>query len=169
MNSYISRRAEQLNRSEGTLNDEDGDLSLDLASVKQKVRELAVLKRQSRVLSTRQSEISALLRGLADLAGVPDEKGHKVLDLGESIEGIGKLVLQRRVSRPLDADVAETILQSIVTDEDFGRTLWNDCVEMVPMLDEDKVMAAHYDGLLTEEQIDLMFPVSESWAFTTPA
>jgi hypothetical protein len=148
---------------------ETADLSLDLSTVLQKVRELAVIKQQAKTLSAREKELKELLTGLVELAGVPDEKGHLVFELPESILGIGKLVRQRRVSRPLDAEVAEEILRSIDTDAEFGRTLWNDCVEMVAVLVEDKVMAAHYDGLLTEEQVDSMFPLVESWAFTTPA
>jgi hypothetical protein len=36
---------------------------------------------------------------------------------------------------------------------------------MVPMLDESEVMACLYEGLLTEEEIDSMFPKSVSYAF----
>jgi len=146
----------------------DDELTLDLPAVLQKVRELSVLKDQVKVLKKREEEIKALLIELVDIEGEEDEKGHKVFALPESIGGIGSLVRQRRVSRPLDADVAQDILESIVTDSDFGRTLWNDCIEMVPHLDEDKIMEAHFNGLLTEDQVDAMFPEVVSWAFTTP-
>lgn len=149
------------------MSDEDSDLSLDLAAVKQRVSELAVLERQIKALGTRQKEVKDLLRALVEIEGESDEKGHQVFDLGEQVEGIGALIRQRRVSRSLDGDAARQILESIVTDEDFGRTLWNDCVEMVPVLDEDKVMAAFYDGVLTEEQIDEMYTINETWAFVT--
>ena len=36
---------------------------------------------------------------------------------------------------------------------------------MVPVLVESEVMACLYDGLLTEEEIDEMFPKSVSYAF----
>jgi hypothetical protein len=38
---------------------------------------------------------------------------------------------------------------------------------MVPMLDEAEVMACLYEGLLTEEEIDEMFPKKVSYAFLT--
>jgi len=36
---------------------------------------------------------------------------------------------------------------------------------MVPTLDESAIMAAFYEGYLTEEDIDAMFPAKESFAF----
>ena len=39
---------------------------------------------------------------------------------------------------------------------------------MVRVIDEDALMAAHYDGDITEEEIDEMFPVTVVWALRTP-
>ena len=144
---------------------DDEDVTLDLPTVLQKVRELATVRRQMKVLTSAEKDLKGLLNALVEREGFVDEKGHQVFQLPESIDGIGSLVRQRRVSLNLDQDAAREMLESIVTDEDFGRTLWNDCVEYVAVLDEDKIMAAHAEGLLTDEQIDSMYTVSESYAF----
>jgi hypothetical protein len=39
--------------------------------------------------------------------------------------------------------------------------------EMVKTLSEEKLMAAYYDGKITEQQLDTMFPVAVSWALWT--
>jgi hypothetical protein len=36
---------------------------------------------------------------------------------------------------------------------------------MEPVLNEDQVMACLYEGLLTEEDVDSMFPKKIIWAF----
>jgi hypothetical protein len=38
---------------------------------------------------------------------------------------------------------------------------------MVKTLNEEKLMAAYYDGKVTEQQLDEMFPVAVSWALWT--
>jgi len=40
---------------------------------------------------------------------------------------------------------------------------------MVPVLDEDAIMTAFYEGYLTEEDIDFMFPSKTSYAFIVDA
>ena len=40
---------------------------------------------------------------------------------------------------------------------------------MVPVLDEDAIMSAFYEGYLTEEDIDAMFPSKTSYAFIVDA
>ena len=38
---------------------------------------------------------------------------------------------------------------------------------MMPVLKEDEVMACLYEGLITEEEVDKMFPKKVSYAFLT--
>jgi len=54
-------------------------------------------------------------------------------------------------------DVAEKILGE--------KNLKEQCIKMVPMLDEAEIMASFYRGDLTEEDIDAMFPSKVSYAF----
>jgi len=41
------------------------------------------------------------------------------------------------------------------------------CIKTLPTVDEDEVMACLYDGLLTEGDVDKMFPKTVTYAFYT--
>lgn len=137
---------------------------IDWAAVSQAVRQFRTIQDQEKVLKRAREDLRDQLDALVRLSGLEDDKGHLLLDLPEPVQGIRALCVQRRVSRPLDPEKAEQILKSITTSAD-GSTLWDDCIEWVAVLDEDKVMAARYDGLLNDAQIDEMYPKSVSEAF----
>ena len=54
-------------------------------------------------------------------------------------------------------DVAEDILTK--------KGIKEACIKMMPILDESAIMAAFYEGHLTEQDIDTMFPSKVSYAF----
>ncbi len=122
-----------------------------------KVRSFVSLKRRIDDLTKEQSVIQAELSNLVDEEGEPDEKGHLWIHLPDEVDGYTSLQRQRRVTQKLDEDEASTILNN--------KGLTERCYKMVPVLDEAEVMACLYEGLLTEEEIDEMFPKSISWAF----
>lgn len=128
------------------------------------VREFSTIDQQEKALAKRKKELRDRLAALVELEGVPDEKGHLLFPLPVECGDILSLQMQRKVSRSLDGERAEEMLKGIPTED--GQTLWDRCVEYVAMLDEDKVMAAHYDGLLSEEQVDELYPESVSFAFS---
>lgn len=66
---------------------------------------------------------------------------------------------ERRVSQSLDMDAAIVILTQ--------KGLAERCIKPVPTIAEDEVMAALYEGKLTEEDVDTMFPKKVTWAFIT--
>jgi hypothetical protein len=115
------------------------------------------LKKQIDDLTKVQSEYKERLISFVESNGDTDDKGHIWYDLPEEFEGYKGMQRQRRVSQKLDIDAAQDILN------DLG--LSDRCIKMVPSLDEDEVMACLYEGLLTEEQIDKMFPKTITWAF----
>jgi hypothetical protein len=103
-----------------------------------------------------QNDIKERLRdGLKELGEV-DDRGHLVVEVNDDLTGIKKVVNQRKVSKSLDMSVAEEVLKE--------KGLHDRCVMMVPVLDEEAIMAAYYEGLVTEEDIDRMFPAKVSWA-----
>jgi hypothetical protein len=103
-----------------------------------------------------QNDIKEKLRdGLKELGEV-DDRGHLVVEVNDDLTGIKKVVNQRKVSKSLDMSVAEEVLKE--------KGLHDRCVMMVPVLDEEAIMAAYYEGLVTEEDIDRMFPAKVSWA-----
>lgn len=122
-----------------------------------KVRKYVNLRSRIEDLTKEQSALKAELSDLVDNEGTPDEKGHLWYSLPEEVDGYISLQRQRRVTQKLDENEASHILLS--------KDLTERCYKMVPVLDESEVMACLYEGLLTEEEIDSMFPKSVSYAF----
>jgi hypothetical protein len=122
-----------------------------------KVRKYVNLRSRIDDLTKEQSSLKTELSTLVDNEGTPDEKGHLWYSLPEEVDGYISLQRQRRVTQKLDEEEASRTLTA--------RGLSERCYKMVPVLDESEVMACLYEGLLTEEEIDAMFPKSVSYAF----
>lgn len=120
------------------------------------VRQNATLKDRIDSTVAIQNDIKEKLRdGLKELGEV-DDRGHVVVEINDDITGIKRVLNQRKVSKSLDMDIAEDILKE--------KGLHERCVTMIPVLDEEAIMAAYYEGLVTEEDIDKMFPAKITWA-----
>lgn len=124
------------------------------------VREYARLKETIDSLEKRSKELRTTIMETVDQDGLEDDKGNIMYELPEPIDGIVRVEKQRRASRKLDELKAEEIIES-------KEGLADKVYKMVRVLDEDALMAAHYDGDLSEEDIDTMFPVSVVWALRT--
>ena len=129
---------------------------MNLEEVKKNVRQFLGVKNEVGVLTNRQNELKARLMKELDTL-TPDDRGHKVLEINDEVYGDVKLTKQKRVSKTLDMDIAEEILTR--------KGIKDACIKMVPTLDEGAIMSAFYEGYLTEEDIDSMFPAKESYAF----
>lgn len=129
---------------------------MDIKAFIDNARQYLAIKDQTALLTSRQSEIKA--RMLEDIDSVEaDDRGHKTVEFDDASLGTIKVTKQRKVIKNLDMDIAETILTK--------KGIKNTCVKMVPVLDDAAIMAAFYEGYLTEEDIDAMFPAKESFAF----
>ena len=104
------------------------------------------------MLSERQAELKKRLSDATESYGEVDSKGHIVFEFGDA-----KLIKQRKVSNPLNEEVAMRIL----TEKD----LLDECAPKVRKFDQDAIMAAVYKGFLTENDIDEMLPPKISYAF----
>jgi len=122
-----------------------------------KVRQYAAIKTQLAEIQEREKALKAELRETVMELGEEDAKGSFVLDISDEISGVRKMIQQRRVSKTFDPDKAENLL----TD----KNLLERCTTMVPVLDEQEILAARYEDLLTDDDIDSMFPAKESYAF----
>jgi hypothetical protein len=122
-----------------------------------KVREFVSFKNRIDDLTKSQNVIKAELMEFVDSNGIEDDKGHLWYELPEEVDGVVSLQRQRRVSQKLDMDAAEILLKK--------KGLYDRCVKMVPILEEDEVMACLYSDLLTEDEVDEMFPKTITWAF----
>jgi SOS-response transcriptional repressor LexA len=120
------------------------------------VQQNVLLKEEADRIAERQKEVKDFInKGLEEL-GEEDSRGHIVAEINDSVSGISKVVKQKRVSKSLDMETAERILKE--------KDLESRCFTMVPVLNEEEIMAAFYEGLLAEEDIDAMFPAKVSWA-----
>lgn len=129
---------------------------MDAESIKKYARQYIVLKDELGVLTTRQNELkSRILKELDQVE--PDMGGHRLFTFTDEHLGDVRVIKQRRVSKTLDMDTAEEILTR--------KGIKDACIKMVPTLDEAAIMSAFYEGHLTEEDIDSMFPAKESYAF----
>ena len=122
-----------------------------------KVRQYAAIKTQLAEIQEREKALKAELRETVMELGEEDAKGSFVLDISDEISGVRKMIQQRRVSKTFDPDKAENLL----TD----KNLLERCTTMVPVLNEQEILAARYEDLLTDDDIDSMFPAKESYAF----
>lgn len=120
------------------------DISKDLG-------QYLTIKENVDLLTKRMNEVKGRLREYVD--GLEsDDRGHR----STTIDGV-KLTTQRRVSKALDMDAADKILTA--------KGIKDQCITMVPVINEDAIMAAFYENYLTEEDIDTMFPAKVSYAF----
>jgi hypothetical protein len=132
---------------------------LDPDTIEAQVSEYAKLKASMEVLETRSKQLREKLFEHLDLEGFEDEKGNIQLELPSPVDGVLRIEKQRRASRKLDEVTAETLIEEIgLSDEVY---------EMKRVLNEDALMAAFYEGKITEAQLDEMFPVSVIWALRT--
>ena len=128
-----------------------------VSSVLSKVQHFITIKRQLEDLTKEQTELKTFLSNLVDAEGEPDDKGHLWYSLEQEVDGYRSLQRQRKVSQSLDMQEATRIL--------IEKGLDSRCFVMQPVLDEDAVMSCLYEGLLTEEDVDTMFPKKITWAF----
>jgi hypothetical protein len=124
------------------------------------IREYIKLAQTIDSLEERKKELRTSLFDLLDEEGEEDAKGNVFYYFDAPIDGVVRLEKQRRTTRKLDEMVAEGIIEQ--------TGLVDTVYKMVRVIDEDALMAQYYEGKLTEEQIDEMFPTTIVWALRTP-
>ena len=128
-----------------------------VSSILSKVQQFITIKRQVDDLTKEQTQLKTFLSNLVDEEGEPDDKGNLWYPLEQEVDGYRSLQRQRKVSQSLDPAEATRILGA--------KGLAERCYTWEPVLNEDQVMACLYEGLLTEEDVDAMFPKKIIWAF----
>ncbi|WP_189764378.1 hypothetical protein [Streptomyces xanthochromogenes] len=115
-------------------------------------------------VATQQTLLEALkadmIEDLQDF-GVRDHKGSYVLDLGRSYEVAGKkftgLKYQRGSTRTANTEKAEQLAKE--------KGLVERLFPAQPVFDPQEVYVAFQEGLLTEEEVDQIFPEKTTWSF----
>lgn len=139
--------------------EEEGVRFADPDSLETKVREYSKLKTTIEGLEARSKELRETLFDAIETNGYEDDKGNIQLEFDSEIEGLVGLEKQRRVSRKLDEAIAEPIIEQ--------HGLGDEVYKMVRVIDEDALMAAMYEGKISEEELDAMFPSKVVWALMT--
>jgi hypothetical protein len=121
-----------------------------------RTKKYAFLKSQLDYFEKEQKALRALLFEDLDEIGEEDDKGNVIIELPEEVEGYSSVVKQRRVSRKIDEALAEEIIIKHGLEEVLYKT--------IRVVDEDALMAALYEDVLTEEEVDEMYPQSITWA-----
>ncbi len=134
---------------------------MSLLDIKSNLRQYLSLKKEVEVLTKRQDELKSRLKSTVESAGETDDRGHVTLKVDDEITGEVTLTQQRRVSKTLDLDIAEALLKE--------RGIYDKCVKMIPVLQEDAIMSCVYTDELSEADIDKMFPSKISYAFLVKA
>lgn len=135
------------------INDTPND---NLEPLLQEVRQYTSLKDESTAIENRIATLRKRILTAIEERGETNEKGSLVLPVADKISGIASLVKQRRVSKVFDEDKANTLLAE--------KGLFESCTKTITVLDQDAVMAAYWDGKLTDEDIETMFPEKVTWA-----
>ena len=121
-------------------------------AINETVKQYVALKEQIKFLNEREAELKKRLITTVEELGEENSNGHLVLE----VEGV-TLTKQRKVSNPLDLEVAIPLLEQ--------KNLKEQCTKTVEQIDQDKIIIAYSKGLLTEDEIESMFPKKITYAF----
>lgn len=135
---------------------EPNEVSMELDLLRREVQQYVMLKDQIDTLGERRDNIKKGLMSAVEADGLPNEKGSIVLEINDETTGTKSVVKQRRVSKVLDEKKAEKLLND--------KNLFDACTKTITVLDPDVIMSKYYDGELTDEDIDTMFPEKVVWA-----
>ena len=138
---------------------EEGRSFLNPDDFNSQVREYIRAKKSIDMLDGITKKLRETLFSQIDLQGEEDLNGNVVLSLGTDIEGFVGIEKQRRVSRKLNEPLAETIINA----KGIGAAIY----ETKQVINEEALMAAYYNGDITEEELDSMFPANVTWALRT--
>jgi hypothetical protein len=121
-------------------------------------KEYVFSKKQIEYFEAKSKTLRDKLFAKIDELGEVDTEGHIILDLPEEIDGVIGFKKQRRVSRKINEEKAEEIIEA--------KNLGDQLYKTIRVIDEDALMAALYSDQLTEEEIDEMYPQQITWALT---
>ena len=121
-----------------------------------RTKKYAFLKSQLDYLEKEQKALREELFAVLDGEGEVDDKGNVMIQLPQEVDGFNSIIKQRRVTRKVDELKAEEIIAAHGLEDTLYKT--------VRMVDEDALMAALYEEVLTEEEVDEMYPPKIVWA-----
>lgn len=122
-------------------------------------REMVLIREQKNRVAKRESELKPRLMDTLEAFGEPygDEGQHRTINFPKPIRGIARFVRQRKTVNTVDEIKSEAIARE--------RGIYDRLFKPVMQLDETAVMVAHEEGLLTDADIEAMFPKTVQYAF----
>lgn len=130
-------------------------------SIEARLLQWATMKSEGDLIAKRQKALRDEMSEAIKADGVPDEKGSLYLNLNSEVSVGDKtyrtLKYERRVSERLDETAAEQLLA--------GKGLLERAMKTVVMFDPNELYVLNQEGLLTDEELDSLIVISESWAF----
>lgn len=138
---------------------EEGSRFEDPESLTAQVREYLKVKSSLELLEARQKELREKLFSQIDTDGYEDDKGNVQLELDEPVGDVIRLEKQRRTTRKIDELKADEIIAEKQLEDTVYKT--------IRVVDEDALMAAHWDGKISEAELEEMFPAKVTWALMT--
>jgi hypothetical protein len=121
-----------------------------------RTKKYAFLKSQLEYFEKEQKALREELFAVLDGEGEVDDKGNIMVQLPQEVDGFNSIIKQRRVTRKVDELKAEEIITAHGLEDTLYKT--------VRVVDEDALMAALYEEVLTEEEVDEMYPPKVVWA-----
>jgi hypothetical protein len=121
----------------------------------------ATMKSEGDLIAKRQKELRDEMTAEVQEKGIPDEKGSLYLNLHTEVTVGSKtyrtLKSERRVSERLDETAAEQLLA--------GKGLLERAMKTVVVFDPNELYVLNQEGLLSDDELDSLIVISESWAF----
>jgi len=95
--------------------------------------------------------------------GEEGANGRRSRQFDEPIDGgnLGKVTGIRRTRRVSKVLNEERTMKLIAEDKELLKL----CIQTIEILSEEGVLAANFQGLLTDEQLDSLYDTKESFAF----
>jgi hypothetical protein len=123
------------------------------------VQEYMKVKEVLASMELRQKELREKIFAQIETSGEEDSNGNLFISLPTEIAGVRTLEKQRRVTRKIDEVVAEEVIEA--------NNLADELYKTIRVVDEDALMAAHYEGKISEDEIVRMYPAKIVWALMT--
>lgn len=122
-------------------------------------REMILLREQKAKLEARESVLKKALMEALEEYGLPygPEGQHRTISFPVPIRGIARFVRQSKTSTSVDEVRAEAVARM--------HNIYDRLFKMQPVLDQDAVMVAVMEGLITDEELAEIFPKKVSNAF----
>lgn len=119
-------------------------------------RQYIFVKKQMEFFESELKKLREQIFEHVDTSGEVDGSGNLFVELPSEIEGVKTIQKQRRVTRKINPEMADNLIVSKGLESELYKT--------IQVIDEDALMAALYEGKLTEEEIELMYPEKVVWA-----